>query len=329
MFDLKSHLEALQAKQFADLADGGHGDWVNVLRKSQLERLIESNNGHLPTWLSAIERLPNISATRINFAGSAVEIGGECSDEERAIIHEKLTAFHPWRKGPFDLFGVFVDAEWRSDLKWQRIAPHIDLTDNTVLDVGCGNGYYGWRMLGAGARAVLGLEPFPLYNMQHVVFSRYANATCNVVIPGTDSVLDRELTYFDAAFSMGVFYHCKNPIGHLESLRRSLRSGGTLVLETLVVNGEVDTVLVPPDRYAKMRNVWMIPSTLMLERLLSRLGFREVRVVDVSTTTASEQRRTEWMTFESLNDFLDPNDHTLTAEGHPAPMRALVIAEKP
>lgn len=329
MFDLKSHLEAQQAQQIAALADAGHGGWVDVLRRSQLDRLIESNNGHLPNWLSTIDGLPGLSATRTNFADAAVEIGGKCTEEERSNIQQALKSFHPWRKGPFRLFDVSVDSEWRSDLKWQRVAPHIDLTDHTVLDVGCGNGYYGWRMLGEGARAVLGLEPFPLYNMQHVVFSRYAHASQNVVIPGTDSVLDRELGYFDTTFSMGVFYHCKNPIAHLESLRRSLRAGGTLVLETLVVKGDEDTVLVPRDRYAKMRNVWMIPSTLMLERLLTRVGFREVRIVDVSITTSQEQRRTEWMTFESLNDFLDPTDHTLTAEGHPAPMRAILIADRP
>ncbi|MFN9977777.1 MAG: DUF1698 domain-containing protein, partial [Phycisphaerae bacterium] len=43
-------------------------------------------------------------------------------------------------------------------------------------------------------------------------------------------------------------------------------------------------------------------------------------------TTLSEQRRTEWMTFESLEDFLDPLDSARTIEGYSAPVRALISA---
>jgi tRNA (mo5U34)-methyltransferase len=34
------------------------------------------------------------------------------------------------------------------------------------------------------------------------------------------------------------------------------------------------------------------------------------------------------MTFQSLADFLEPNNPDLTVEGLPAPKRAIVIAEK-
>jgi tRNA (mo5U34)-methyltransferase len=52
-------------------------------------------------------------------------------------------------------------------------------------------------------------------------------------------------------------------------------------------------------------------------------------MVDISTTSIEEQRSTDWMTFESLEDFLDPNDHSKTIEGHPAPTRAVFLAEAP
>ncbi|MCK5863518.1 MAG: DUF1698 domain-containing protein, partial [Marinobacter adhaerens] len=51
--------------------------------------------------------------------------------------------------------------------------------------------------------------------------------------------------------------------------------------------------------------------------------------VDVTPTTTDEQRSTDWMRFNSLQDFLDPNDPSKTVEGYPGPLRATVIAEKP
>jgi tRNA (mo5U34)-methyltransferase len=84
--------------------------------------------------------------------------------------------------------------------------------------------------------------------------------------------------------------------------------------------------LVPEGRYAKMRNVWFIPSTQTLGGWLRRAGFRDVRLIDCSLTNVAEQHATEWMRFESLVDFLDPEDPSRTLEGHPAPRRAIFLA---
>jgi len=40
-----------------------------------------------------------------------------------------------------------------------------------------------------------------------------------------------------------------------------------------------------------------------------------------------EQRRTEWMVFESYEDFIDKSNPALTVEGHPAPIRIFVKAK--
>lgn len=310
-------------------SDGGHAAWCDKLRASSTEILQLTKNGHMPKWEEAIADLPSVEATHTNFNAPAVTFDGPCSEAEREKTQATLKTFHPWRKGPFELFGVKLDTEWRSDLKWQRVAPHVELDNKEVLDVGCGNGYYGWRMLGAGARRVVGLEPYPLYNMQSRIFENYAPNAPNYVLAANDRLLSRDQPKFDVTFSMGVLYHCKNPIGHVESLRHAMKSGGTLVLETLVVDGDAQCALIPGERYAKMRNVWLIPSALMLEQLVRRCGFREVEVVDVTATTVSEQRRTDWMTFESLADFLHPDDASKTIEGYPAPKRAILIARGP
>ena len=295
----------------------GHGAWSHQLRSFAETAL--KRHGDFRKWLNALERLPRLEATTREFNARIVTLGGLCSTSHQQTIRESLQELRPWRKGPFQLFDVELDAEWRSDLKWSRVLPHLDLQGADVLDVGCGNGYYGWRMLGAGARRVVGLEPYPLYNVQHAAVKHFAPDVPNYVIPGTDQLIADRLELFDVVFSMGVFYHCRNPIGHLDALRRALRSGGQLVFETLVVEGDPTTMLLPESRYAKMRNVWCIPSTSWLQRALARCGFSDARVVDVTVTSTCEQRRTEWMTFESLADFLDPTDTDRTVEGYPPP----------
>jgi len=245
-----------------------------------------------------------------------------------------LKALHPWRKGPYRIADIAIDTEWRSDWKWGRLAPHMaPLDDRLVLDVGCGNGYHCWRMAEAGARRVIGIDPTALFLAQFLAIRQLMQPMAARLVervwmlPLGIEAMPPALSRFDTVFSMGVLYHRRSPIDHLIELRGALRPGGQLILETLVVDGDARQVLVPDGRYAKMRNVWFIPSSAMLENWLRRCGYRGVRTVDVTPTTVGEQRSTEWMTFESLADFLDPADTRLTIEGHPAPQRAVVVAE--
>jgi tRNA (mo5U34)-methyltransferase len=128
---------------------------------------------------------------------------------------------------------------------------------------------------------------------------------------------------------MGVLYHQRSPIDHLRQLRRTLRPGGQLVLETLFVPGEESYACTPEDRYARMRNVWLLPTVAELSTWLDRSGYRRIEIVDKSLTSTDEQRSTEWMTFESLSDALDPDDPERTVEGWPAPRRVVVTATAP
>lgn len=243
--------------------------------------------------------------------------------------HDALAALMPWRKGPFSIGQTPVQTEWRSDWKWQRIVPHISsLQDRNVLDIGCGNGYHLFRMLGEGAQIALGIDPTILFNYQFSLLQKLSARNAAYLLPLRGEHLPA-FNCFDTVFSLGVLYHRRSPLDHLQELKAFLRPGGELVLETLVVDGGQSTVLMPQDRYAKMANVWFIPSTQMLETMLKRTGFSNVRTVDVNVTSIEEQHATPWMTFQSLPDFLDPTDPGKTVEGYQAPTRAIVIATRP
>jgi tRNA (mo5U34)-methyltransferase len=307
---LSGWLERLPAQFDAPFGSCGHGDW--------------------PRWRRMLRRLPPVQPARVDLNAPSVTIASPCDPDMRAAIEALLRELHPWRKGPYDIHGIQIETEWRSDLKWQRVEKHIQpLAGRTVLDVGCGNGYHVWRIAGAGARRVIGIDPTLLSVAQFLAVRHFAGDFPVHVLPvGIDDV-PPNLRVFDTVLSMGVLYHRRSPLDHLLELKGCLRSGSELVLETLVIEGGAGEVLVPEDRYAQMRNVWFIPSCLELERWLLRCGYRNIRLVDLTRTTPEEQRSTDWMRFQSLADFLDPDNPELTVEGLPAPRRAVFLAESP
>ena len=299
------------------------------------------SHGDLPGWLDAINRLPEISPSLIRLDADSIQIGAakDCSTSQRAVIRQQLKRLLPWRKGPFNLFGLKIDTEWRSDMKWRRLQDKISpLTGRTVLDVGCGNGYYGWRMLGAGAKRVVGIDPSLRYVMQQRAIAKYLPREAFDILPlSLEALADAGAgpgnavatgTGYDTVFSMGVIYHRRDPVNHIRDLLSFLRAGGELVLESLILDEKHGAVLEPRGRYAKMRNIWSIPSINTLKHWFSAAGLNSVVVADISVTTPAEQRATEWTFDQSLADFLDPKNPNLTVEGYPAPKRAIVICNK-
>ncbi|KGD63824.1 tRNA mo(5)U34 methyltransferase [Alcanivorax nanhaiticus] len=292
------------------------------------ERLIDRPHGDLSRWMAALEALPAGPAS-CDLGADALRIG-EPGQQDLQAVRAALEGLIPWRKGPFDFFGVQVDTEWRSDWKWQRVAPHLSpLAGRRVLDVGCGSGYHCWRIAAEGASQVVGIDPTILFLIQFLAVKRFAQQVPAWFLPVRMEEMPAEQQNFDTVLSMGVLYHRRSPLDHILELKGALASGGELVLETLVVEGDAQTVLMPEDRYAVMRNVFFLPSVAMLTIWLQRCGFVDVRCVDESTTTMEEQRATDWMRFQSLPDFLDPDNPALTREGYPAPRRAVLVARKP
>ena len=308
----------------------------------------KSRYAHAPFYQSLIERLPVVDNAQVELNQPCITAAFDWQDNEYKQTHALLKRLMPWRKGGFLLgrgdLQIHIDTEWRSDWKWDRVLPHISpLYGKRVLDVGGGSGYHGWRMAGAGASTVMVIDPSCLFYHQFMAIRHFVrdadrndfgrNTVHYVPVPlealPNPSLTSGQAGLFHTVFSMGVLYHRASPFEHLEQLYNQLAKGGELVLETLVIEGDATSVLVPSERYAQMNNVYFIPSVAALSLWLYKVGFVDVRCVDVDVTSTDEQRKTDWMDYQSLSDFLDPNDSSKTIEGYQRPTRAVMIAKRP
>lgn len=329
-----SQQDAAQRALYHAFVEQGLTRWLTRLPEQLARGLDRKRYGDLPAWEKAVAKLPSLPDKRdVHLDHDSVTADMALTNAERRQAENLLKKLSPWRKGPFSLGGIEIDCEWRSDWKWQRVAPHLSpLAGRRVLDVGGGSGYHAWRMAGAGADFVLVIDPSPRFYYQFQAVRHFvgdADGGRTHFLPvGIEDVPER-LEAFDTVFSMGVLYHRPSPLDHLLQLKDTLRPGGELVLETLVVEGDASSVFMPGERYAAMPNVYFLPSSSALSHWLERCGFVDVRVVDEAATTLDEQRATEWMTFQSLADFIDPVDRSRTIEGYPAPRRAMIVARKP
>lgn len=322
MIDYKEFFSSINDTPLAPLSN---------LQDAVREGLSVQRFGDLPTWYRALAALPEIEPSTLELQNK-VAIGEptDADEQQLAELKHQLQQLIPWRKGPYQLFGIEIDTEWRSDWKWERLRRDISpLHGRTVLDVGCGNGYHCLRMIGEGAARVVGIDPSPRFVVQFYMVKKYLKAIPADVLPVGIEALPANLQAFDTTFSMGVLYHRRSPMDHLRELKDTLKPGGELVLETLVIDGGLGTTLVPEGRYAMMNNVWFIPTSATLASWLTKTGFTDVRIIDECITNTQEQRSTEWMKFHSLANFLDPGNPERTVEGHPAPKRAVLLARKP
>jgi len=287
------------------------------------------NNGNIPKWSQAIDTIDALPKGKISLKKPYISINKNCIDSE--LLMDALYKLVPWRKGPFMINGLALESEWDGDMKWQRIKNHIKpLKNKRVLDVGAGNGYFTLRMAMEGAERALGIEPFLLFNYQFRAIKSMIVSPLNALLLPLKLEDIPKKPIFDTVFSMGVLYHQRDHMAHLSQLKEMMAPDAEFVIETLVVEGPEDYILVPKDRYAQMRNVYSIPSIKTLKSWLNDANFNNVRVVDVSKTTTAEQRKTPWIgeNGASLEDFLNPLDDSLTIEGYPAPTRAIVVCER-
>lgn len=275
--------------------------------------------------------LSHYKAKELVFDKDVVSIGSaeELTAKDRKKIHDSLRAFMPWRKGPFSVFGTDIDAEWRSERKWQRLAPELpDLNNKVVADIGCNNGYYMFRMVPYQPRVVIGFEP----SVQHYYcFQSLRNmaglTNFHIDLLGVEHIGLFPET-FDVIFLLGIIYHRPSPIDVLKDILAALKPGGTLLLESQAIPGEEPIALFPDKTYAKVPGTYFVPTGKCLVNWMQRAGFQNSRLFHSHPMSSAEQRKTEWMTFESFSDFIDPRDSSLTIEGYPSPYRVFLSGMK-
>lgn len=232
-----------------------------------------------------------------------------------------------WRKGPFQIDDLFIDSEWQSFKKYSLIRSSVDLKNREILDIGCNNGYYLFRMQEFNPKSLTGIDPMPIYYLQFLFLNRLIRSDVKFELIGVQHLPEYN-KQFDVVFCLGVLYHRTSPIDTLKSIRSAIKKGGELVLDTFIIDGEMDLVLSPKERYSKIPNIWFVPTITALKNWLNRTGFCDIEIIDIVETKLDEQRKTEWIEGDSLESFLDPADPTKTVEGYDAPKRAYIKARR-
>jgi tRNA (mo5U34)-methyltransferase len=303
-------------------------DLETFIRKKR--EFLDQSKGNFLKFSKVFEKIQCHDPSVIDLENRVVTIGApdDLEPEELKALYQSLDQLCPWRKGPFSFFGIKVDSEWQSWMKWERIFPHIkNLKGRRILDIGSSNGYYMFRAAAHNPLIVLGLEPQSYFYFQYLAIQKFLKQDNVFCLPIPHDELPKMGDYFDTVFCMGVLYHRPSPVEMLREIHDSMKKGGELVLENLILETRENFCLFPKDRYAKMRNVYFIPDLLAMESWLLRAGFTNIRCVDIAKTSVEEQRKTRWIQTESLKNFLDPHDPDKTVEGYPAPVRAIFMAE--
>ena len=297
---------------------------LNVLREERKKWLTWKN---IAPYQEAINALPTFTEVEVSF-GDKVEVHiPHTSSDDVAQIKETALLMKPWRKGPFGINNLFIDSEWQSQIKYNLLEPHFDLKDKIVGDIGCNNGYYLFRMLTQNPKKLIGFDPSAIYYSQFQFINHFIQSDIEYELLGVEHVEFYEHK-FDTLFCLGVLYHRSDPVAMLKSLFKGLHKGGELILDTFMIDGDEEICLTPKDRYSKIPNIYFVPTVPALINWCHRAGFESVEILETMVTESNEQRKTEWIETQSLEDFLDPQDSTKTVEGYPAPKRVYIKAIK-
>ena len=263
----------------------------------------------------------------------AVKIGhaDQLNQNEKQAVLEQVKNLIPWKKGPFELFGIPIDSEWVCSTKWNRFKNHLgDLKSKTVLDVGCNNGYFMFKLAQWGAEKVIGWDPVDLFYKQFSLLQSFAQVSNLSFEKKGWQDLNQFENDLDIILYMGIIYHHKNPLEQLQLIRRALKKDGKLIIETIGIPGEQPMALSPSQSYAGMKNVYFIPTLNCLINWLFKMKFKNIKVISDTLMTTDEQRNSKFCPrpHKTFIDSLDPNNSTLTCEGYPAPRRFCLEASK-
>ena len=262
--------------------------------------------------------------TNIDFQDS-ININGTINEAQAQQLKAICLKLKPWRKGPFQIFDLFIDSEWQSFKKFNILKNHLDIEGKSLADIGCNNAYYLFQMLPLRPKTLIGFDPSINFYLQFLLLNHFIKSDIRFELLGIEHLLNYS-QQFDHILCCGVLYHRKSPLDALKMMYQSLKKDGTLILDSLIIQDEKAICLIPESSYCKMSNVYFVPSLIALKHWLQRVGFKQVQVIDIVATTLQEQRKTQWIDGQSLQDFIKDDDTSI--EGYPAPIRAYIKAKK-
>ena len=217
--------------------------WLETLPAQVAAWQRDALHGKFREWERAVEFLPELTPWRLDLLHSVTaESETPLSEGHQRRIENLLKNLMPWRKGPYSLYGINIDTEWRSDWKWERVLPHLsDLTGRTILDVGCGSGALTIACAKRNPQgSMLGVDrwghEYASYNKPLCERNAAAEGTNNVSFARGDALkLDFPDESFDAVTSNYVYHNVTGADKQellLETLR-VLKKGGSFAFVDL------------------------------------------------------------------------------------------------
>ena len=274
-----------------------------------------------------VDNLPVLDDCQLSLQDKVTLTCKDISEENKQLIHESAVGLKPWRKGPFEVFDTYINAEWQSFIKYNLLRPYFNLEDKIVGDIGCNNGYYLFRMLEDNPKKLVGFDPSALCKLQFDFTNHFAKTDIKFELLGVEHLPFYEHK-FDVLFCLGVLYHRSDPVKTLKELHKALNKDGEILLDTFMIDGDEPKALCPGKTYSKIPNIYFVPTVNALKNWSEKAKFSSFEVLEIKKTDLDEQRKTEWILGESLGDFLDKNNPELTIEGYPAPKRVYVKLKK-
>lgn len=182
--------------------------------------------------------------------------------------------------------GIVTPGLWDTPEILKRLHLPADLTGQSVLDVGCWDGFYSFAAERRGARRVLATDSFTWQRKSwgsKEGFDLARRALGSRVEDREIDVLDlapETVGVFDVVLFLGVLYHMKHPMLALE--RVASVTGHLLIVETVI-----DLLYVPGRALAfypgadldRDDSNWFGPTPAAVEAMLRTAGFTRVERV--------------------------------------------------
>ncbi len=201
-----------------------------------------------------------------------------------SVLHDRVAQVPKWFHRMRLPGGVMTPGVYSPEEKLHRIALANRLDGLSVLDVGAWDGFYSFECERRGASSVTSMD---IWEPSHNATSEgYAVAHCaykSLAKPIRGSVHDLDVNIHgmhDLVLFLGVFYHLKNPLEALFSLRKVTR--GTLVLETasdFAFTRKPVLAFYENDELGKDDSNWFAPNASALIGMCKAAGFRKVELV--------------------------------------------------